>query len=51
MKVTEVFFLQMPAYYRLLISAAFEHSMLCVQEMYALENAVFYIAVYGSYKP
>ena len=34
-----------------LISAAFEHSMLRVWEIYALENSVFYIAVYGTYKP
>ena len=34
-----------------LISCVFEHSMLCVQEIYALENAVFCIAVYGPYKP
>ena len=34
------------------ISGAFEHSVLRVWEIYALENAVFfYIAVYGSYKP
>ena len=29
----------------------FEHSVLRVQEVYAWENAVFYIAVYGPYKP
>ena len=34
-----------------LISVAFEHSVLRVQEIYALENAVFCIAVYGLYKP
>ena len=34
-----------------LISAAFEHSVLCVQEIYALENVVLYIAVYGPYEP
>ena len=34
-----------------LISAAFELSVLCVWEIYALENAVFDIAVYGPYKP
>ena len=34
-----------------LISAAFEHSVLHVQEIYALENAVFYSVVYGAYKP
>ena len=36
-----------------LISVAFEHSVLCVWEIYALENAVFCIAVYGpyAYKP
>ena len=34
-----------------LISVAFEPSVLCVWEIYALENAVFYIAVYGPYKP
>ena len=33
-----------------LISVAFEHSMLCIREIYALENVVFYIAVYGPYK-
>ena len=39
-------------YYTLqLISGAFEHSVLHVWEIYALENAVFYIAVYGPYKP
>ena len=31
-----------------LISGAFEHSVLCVQE---IQNAVFYTAVYGPYKP
>ena len=31
-----------------LISAAFEHSTL--RAVYALENAMFYIAVYGAYK-
>ena len=35
----------------LLISAAFEHSVLHVWEIYALENVVLYIAVYGLYKP
>ena len=34
-----------------LISAAFEHLVLCVREIYALENVVLYIAVYGPYKP
>ena len=34
-----------------MISGAFEHFMLRVWEIYALENAVFYIAVYGSYNP
>ena len=34
-----------------LISGAFEHSMLRVQEIYALDNAVSNIAVYGLYKP
>ena len=34
-----------------LISAAFEHCVLCIREIYALENAVFNIAVYGVYKP
>ena len=34
----------------LLISGAFVHSMLHVKEIYALENAVFWIAVYGAYK-
>ena len=29
------------------ISAVFEHSVLRLQEIYALEIAVFYIAVYG----
>ena len=28
-----------------------EHSVLRVREIYALENAVFCIAVYGPYKP
>ena len=32
-----------------LISAAFEH--LCVWEIYAWDNVVLYIAVYGPYKP
>ena len=32
-------------------TSAFEHSVLCVLEIYALENAVIYIAVYGLYKP
>ena len=36
---------------RQLISGAFEHSMLHVWEIYALENAVLYIAVYVPYKP
>ena len=30
---------------------AFEHSMVLVLEIYALDNVVFYIVVYGSYKP
>ena len=30
-----------------LISGAFEHSVLCVLEIYALENLVYYIAVYN----
>ena len=34
-----------------LISAAFEHSMLRVWEIYALENAMVYITLYGLYKP
>ena len=34
-----------------LISGALEHSVLCAWEVYALENTVFYIAVYGPYKP
>ena len=34
-----------------LISVAFEHSVLRVWEIYALENVVFCIAVYGPYKP
>ena len=34
-----------------LISAVFEHSVLCVWEIYAWENVMFYIAVYGRYKP
>ena len=29
----------------------FEHSMLRVREIYALENVFFCIAVYGPYKP
>ena len=33
-----------------LISGAFEHSVLRVQEIYALENVVFTIAIYGLYK-
>ena len=33
-----------------LISVVFEHSVLCVQEIYALDNVVFCIAVYGPYK-
>ena len=33
------------------ISAVFEHSTWCVLEIYALENVVLYIAVYGLYKP
>ena len=32
-------------------TVAFEHSVFRVLEIYALENAVFYIAVYGPYKP
>ena len=36
---------------RLVQSGAFEHSVLHVQEIYALENVVLYIAVYGPYKP
>ena len=34
-----------------LISGVFEHSVLRVWEIYALENVLFYIAVYGFYKP
>ena len=37
-----------------LISAALEHAFRVartIREIYALENVVFYIAVYGSYKP
>ena len=34
-----------------LISVVFEHSMLRVQEIYALKNVVYCIAVYGAYKP
>ena len=34
-----------------LISAPFENSALRVREIYALENAVFCIVVYGAYKP
>ena len=33
------------------ISGTFEHPMLCVWEIYALETVVFHIAVYGPYKP
>ena len=33
-----------------MISGPFEHSMLRVWKIYALENAVLYIAVYGLYK-
>ena len=33
-----------------LISGPFEHSLLHVREINALENAVFHIAVYGPYK-
>ena len=32
-------------------SAAFEHPMLRVWEIYALGNVVLYIAVYWAYKP
>ena len=32
-------------------SVVFEHCMLCVREIYALENVVFCIGVYGPYKP
>ena len=31
-------------------TGAFEHSVLRIWEMYALENVVFYIAAYGAYK-
>ena len=34
-----------------LVSGALEHSVLCVQEIYAWDNVVLYIAVYGPYKP
>ena len=34
-----------------LISVASEHSVLRVRDVYALEIAVFCIAVYGPYKP
>ena len=37
--------------YMQLISGTFEHSMLHVLEIYALENVGFYIVVYGPYKP
>ena len=33
------------------ISGVFEYSVLHIWEIYALENAVFYIVVYGPYKP
>ena len=33
------------------ISVAFEHSVLRAWEIYALENVVFCIAIYGPYKP
>ena len=33
------------------IKGAFEQSLLHVWEIYPLENVVFYIAVYGLYKP
>ena len=33
------------------ISAVFKHSVLRLWEIYALENVVFYIAVYGPHKP
>ena len=32
-------------------AVAFEHSVLRVREINALEKVVFYIAVYGPYKP
>ena len=35
----------------LLVTAVFEYSVLRGQEIYALENVVFYIAVYGPNKP
>ena len=34
-----------------LISDVFEQIMLRILEIYALEHVVFYIAVYGLYKP
>ena len=50
--------LYIPALYQLLlsyhvqlISAALEHFVLRALEIYALENAMFYIAVYLPYKP
>ena len=42
--------MQAPVTYVRLILAVFGHSVLRVYGN-ALENAVFYIAVYGSYKP
>ena len=32
-------------------SGVFEHSVLRVLEIYALENVMFNVAVYGPYKP
>ena len=40
-----------PGYTVQLISVVFEISVLRVREIYALESAVFCIAVYGPYKP
>ena len=38
-------------HYMQLISGVFEHSMLRIGEMYALENNVFYTVLYGPHKP
>ena len=46
MKTIVVLYAEFPLY-----RVAFKHSVLRVWEIYALENAVFCIAVYGAYKP
>ena len=40
-----------PTLYSRLLTVVIEHSVLSVWEIYALENVVFCIAVYGVYKP